>query len=1114
LTVVLSLFTSTASAAPDVKAGEYFENHVRPVLLERCVGCHGPNKQESGLRLDSRDSMLKGGQSGPAIIAGKPDDSLLIEAVRREGLEMPPDVELPPEEVAALETWVRSGAVWPGGAMPSADITLGDQKRLFKEAKTHWAFQPVKKPPIPAVENEEWCQTPVDRFIMAKLEADGMQPAPPADRRTLLRRLTFDLIGLPPTEQEILDFQNDKEPRAIQRVVDRLLASPHYGERWGRHWLDIARYADMRDFLAAGADRRYPYAYTYRDWVIKAINDDMPYDEFIRQQLAADSYAKSPDDPNLAALGLLTVGPRFNNNVNEQIADRIDVVCRGFLGLAVTCARCHDHKYDPIPTTDYYALYGVFASCEEPKELPTLKGLSPPAKLVAEYEAARAAAEADYEKYSVDLRTKAYVDLRANIKTYMLGYYEMGVTKERSIRDVIDKLKVSENAMTPLADNLDRMRRDTKWQSDPVLGPLFSLLPVIDKNFAGKRDKILKFGKIGEKDSKDVNPIVLKALQDARPSDKQALLATYGEILASAQEAWQQQLKKSPKATALPDADLEQVRQALYREDGPFAFTPVQVRQAARLFGNARTLQAKYESAIKEVDAAHPGAPAKAFVLVDKEKLVDPFVLIRGEANRRGEKVSRRFLTVLDPKGTPFATGSGRKELAEHIADRDNPLTARVFVNRVWMHHFGDGLVTTPGDFGFRSNKPSHSELLDWLAAEFMNKGWSLKQLHRTLVLSSVYRQSSRTVPEYQVKDPENRLLSHANRRRLEFEAMRDSMLYVAGQLDESVGGRSVALSEPPFTPRRTVYAMVDRLNIDPIFTVFDFASPDVSTPERPQTTVPQQALFGMNHPFVTQQARAMIKLPEVAAASDDIEKIRALYGRVFGRKPLQPEVKVGRMFLAAAEREQANSQPKRLWQYGYGPADTSLPADERFTPVKMFINGYYQPSETHPDPVIGHLRLNKNGGHPGKGLDNAAILRWRAPYAVTVKISGTFAHLSDKGDGIRARIIGPDNQPLGEWKALNDKHETTVKRVRVPAGGVIDFVVDCVKTTASDAYQWTPKIEAIAEAGSSAGNAPAADAEVWDARADFAPPPPPPLGPWEQLAQALLLTNEFLFVD
>ncbi|HWA96902.1 MAG TPA: DUF1553 domain-containing protein [Pirellulales bacterium] len=1115
-TAVLGSFLATAAmaAAPNAKPGEFFENRIRPLLVDRCVRCHGPSKQESGLRLDSRESLLKGGSTGPAIVVGKPEESLLIEAVKHESLEMPPDEELPPEEIAALEAWIRSGAVWPGGGMAMSDVVLGDQKRLFAEAKSHWSFQPLTKPHIPEVKNSTWVRTPVDAFVLAKLEAAGMQPSPMADRRTLLRRLSFDLIGLPPSSAEVDEFVAAGPANTAptyKDVVDRLLANPHYGERWGRHWLDIARYSDMRDFIAAGADRRYPFAYTYRDWVVRALNNDMPYDEFVRQQLAADAYTDDPHSPNLAALGLLMVGPRFVNNQFEQTADRIDMIGRGFLGLAITCARCHDHKYDPIPTADYYALYGVFASCEEPAEFPTLAGMSPGPEMVADYERAKAEKEAELDAYGRDMRDEAYAALRAKPSEYLLGYYDMNIAKNDSIRGVIDKRKVKETAMTPLADNLDRFRRETKWHADPVLGPLLSLLPVIDQNFSGRVAKLAKFGVTEGEPSRPINPIVLDALRKHRPADKQALIALYCQVLDRAAEAWQALGKKanSPSA-ALADADLEQVRQAMWAEDGPFAFTVPQVIAASKLFGNNRTTLAKYEKAIQEVESTHPGSPARAFMLVDKAKpVVNQAVFVRGDPLRKGETVQRHFLRVLDPSTKPFTHGSGRKDLAEAIADPKNPLTARVLVNRVWMHHFGSGLVDTPGDFGFRSTPPSHPDLLDWLAADFIEHGWSLKHLHRRIVMSNAYRQSSRNHPEAAAKDPDNRLLWRANRRRLDFESMRDALLASAGRLDETIGGRAVSLSERPFTTRRTLYGLVDRLNLDPIFSTFDFASPDVSTPERAETTVPQQALFGMNHPFVIEQARAMLRSSEISSADSDIGTLRGLYARVYQRKPTPIEIQMGRAFVAAAEKHAREHRPQPVWQYGFGADDPATPADERFEPLGTFIDGNYQVGEIYPDPKRGHVRLNKNGGHPGKNLELAVIRRWRAPHAVTVDISGTLSHLSDKGDGIRARIIGPKGQLLGQWNVHNDKVEVDIKSVAVREGDVIDFVVDPLKTNTSDSFGWSPKLRSVAENKTKHENV-----EVWDARADFGPPPPPPLNAWEQLAQALLLTNEFLFLD
>ena len=354
-----------APAAVSPEAVEFFEKKVRPVMADHCFQCHGPDKQKSGLRLDSRAAVLKGNDAGPVVTPGEPEKSRLVQAIRYDDeIKMPPKAKLPPEAIAALTEWIRQGAPWPEGANASV-------RSLEALGKKHWAFQPVKNPPIPLPKNAKWVQTPVDAFILAKLEAQGMTPAPPADRATLLRRVTFDLIGLPPTPVEIDSFLSDAGPDAFATVVDRLLASPRYGERWGRYWLDIARYADSKGYVFT-EERRYPFAYTYRDYVIRAFNQDLPYDRFLIEQIAADQLPLGDDKTPLSAMGFLTLGRRFLNNVHDIIDDRIDVVTRGTLGLTVACARCHDHKFDPIPTSDYYSLHGVFASSTEPKDLPAL----------------------------------------------------------------------------------------------------------------------------------------------------------------------------------------------------------------------------------------------------------------------------------------------------------------------------------------------------------------------------------------------------------------------------------------------------------------------------------------------------------------------------------------------------------------------------------------------------------------------------------------------------------------------------------------------------------------------------------------------------------------------
>jgi len=1113
---------------------EFFENRVRPILVAHCQECHGIEKQESGLALISRESSLTGGTGGAAVVPGKPDESLLIDAVRYDGLEMPPTGRLSDDEIAVLERWVRDGAAWtPGGGGP----LLGDQTAIFAAAASHWAFQPVRKPPVPKVRQLQRVRTPVDAFILERLEQAGLPSAPSAGPRTLIRRLSFDLLGLPPSPEEVEAFvaayeavphadvpreQLTPEQRRAQRehhdvvwnaLIERMLASPHYGERWGRHWLDVARYADTRDFIAAGVDRRYPFAWTYRDWVVKAFNDDMPFDRFVRLQIAADFHTTAVDDPARAALGLLMVGPRFINKVDEQIADRIDVVGRGFLGLTVSCARCHDHKYDPIPTADYYGLYGVFASCEEPTELPLIAGATPAADLVAEYEKVRAEKIADLTAYGERLRDAAEIDFRSRPAEYLAGYHELNITKTQSMRGLIDKRKLKETAMTPLADNLDSAVRGKRWRKDAVLGPLVRLLAAPDSRFAEEVTALT-----GSATADPVHPLVRERLAATPPADKDAALALYGGLFAEVERRWQEEKQRDPGAARLADAAWDELRCLLYDEpESPFRFAPDRCVQANRLLGAGRKQLADLENAIREVDATHLGAPPRSFVMADKQKPVDPVVFLRGEPQRRGPAVTRHFLTVLGG-GAAFTEGSGRRELADAIAAADNPLTARVFVNRVWAHHFGRGLVDTPSDFGLRTPPPSHPELLDWLAATFMEDGWSVKTLHRRLVLSATYRQQSiepraattgvpdATAATMATVDPDNRLLAHANRRRLDFESMRDAMLAVSGDLDLAIGGRAVSLSTTPFTGRRTLYGFIDRLNLDPIFPTFDFASPDVSAAERPTTMVPQQALFAMNHPFVIERARAICRNDSFRSAADDDRRVAALYRTIFSRPPTPREVQLTTAFVRSTPR--GDEEPRSVWQYGHGDPAAPVDSAERFRPLPFFDGTNYQINAEFPDPKQGHLRLSASGGHPGRTERDPVIRRWIAPVDGTVAVTGTLEHLRDKGDGIRGRVLAADGTVLGEWTAFNERAETTVPTIEVSRGDVLDFAVDCRNNASSDAFSWAPQVDFAVRPGQPLR------AASWSAREDFAGPPPPLLAPWEQCAQALLLTNEFWFID
>lgn len=683
------------AAAPE--GVEYFERHVRPLFAQNCLECHG-EKQQGGLRLDSRAGAMDGGDNGPAIAAGNPQASLLMQAIGyKDEIKMPPDGKLPPEAIAAIEHWIKMGAPWPAESASAAPVKAADAW------KSHWALQPVTKPALPAVARGAWPRSPVDFFVLNKLEEQGLAPSEVAARRILIRRATFDLTGLPPEAAEIDAFLADQSTSAFDRVVERLLASPHYGERWGRHWLDVARYADTKGYLFT-QDRNYPNAYRYRDWVVRALNEDLPYDQFLIQQIAADRLAPAAS-PDLAAMGFLTVGRRFLGNPHDIIDDRLDVLTRGTMALTVTCARCHDHKHDPIPTKDYYSLYGVLASSVE------------------------------------------------------------------------------------------------------------------------------------------------------------------------------------------------------------------------------------------------PAGPADVMTLADAEQPVAPHVFVRGNPGNRGENVPRQFLSVLAGENRqPFGSGSGRLELARAIASRDNPLTARVIVNRAWLHYFENPLVRTPSDFGLRSEPPSHPELLDYLAASLVEHNWSLKDLHRLILKSATYQQASADRAECRKVDPENRYLWRMNRKRLDFESLRDGLLAAAGQLDRSLGGPAVELTKTPWSRRRTLYGLIDRQNLPSLFRTFDFASPDTHSPGRFTTTVPQQALYMMNSPFLAEMVRSLASHQELLGASEPRERIDRVYRLGLGRAPASREIDLGLAYLAEEDARDQRAPLTGSPQPALPPATQPAPtfsAWERYVQVVLLSNEF-----------------------------------------------------------------------------------------------------------------------------------------------------------------------------
>lgn len=873
---------------------EWFEKQVRPILAEHCYGCHGPLKQMNGLRVDSRQALLSGGDSGPAVIPGAPDDSLLVRAVRREGdLHMPPEEPLSAEAVDVLVEWVRQGAFWPEGGEQAGGV----------DWRGHWAFRPVSEQPLPEVGRPEWCRTTVDRFVLAGLESAGLGPSPPADRRTLMRRACYALTGLPPKPEEVEAFEQDVAADAFERLVDRLLGSPQFGERWARHWLDVARFADTKGYVFL-QDGNFPWAYTYRDYVIRAFNTDLPYNQFLREQIAADALPLGEDRRALTALGFLTLGGRFMNNQHDIIDDRIDVVTRGLLGLTVSCARCHDHKYDPIPTADYYSLYGVFASSMEPTVPPTFE----PPPQTEEY-AAFAAELAKREQALREFVDAKYRELvsgaRLRADAYMLAVH--AGSRQPDMEEFMllaDGSDLNPKMLQRWRVYLERARRE----GNPVFVPWHALCAIPEAEFAAKAAELIA----GWQTDASVNRLVAQRLAEAAPRDLSAVAACYGQLFRDVVQAWEQAQAAAAaagtEASSLPEPEREQIRQVLYGADAPPS-VPYNPMGDLELLPD-RPSQAKLQELLKAVEewrVSGPGAPPRAMVLVDRPQPIEPYVFLRGSPAKRGPSVPRQFLAVLSgAERRPFTHGSGRLDLAEAIVDPHNPLTARVWVNRVWLHLFGRGLVSTPSDFGLRSDPPTHPELLDHLAFTFMQEGWSTKALIRRIVLSATWQQASADRPECRAVDPENRLWWRMDRRRLDYEAMRDTLLAVSGRLNTALGGPSVQLYSPPFSDRRTLYGFVDRLNVPGLLRTFDFPSPDATSPKRDETTVPPQALFLMNHPLVQELAEQLVQRAEVANAPDLPGKVRALYRLVYGRAPTDEEIQLAAQYLGLPDEAAA----------------------------------------------------------------------------------------------------------------------------------------------------------------------------------------------------------------
>ena len=734
------------------------------------------------------------------------------------------------------------------------------------EASDHWAFQPVTRPSVPAVSGAASPSGALDHFVLAKLRENGMQPARRAGRRTLIRRVTLDLTGLPPTPGEVDAFVAADSPGAYRRLVERVLASPRFGERWGRHWLDVARYADTKGYLAGNQARLFTHSYTYRDYVIDAFNADLPYDRFIIEQVAADKLELGDDKQPLAAMGFLTLGRRFLNNPHDIIDDRIDVVTRGMMGLTVSCARCHDHKFDPIPIADYYSLYGVFASSHEPGDKPFISDAIDPIERVA-FDEERKRREDKLNNYKREQYARVREQVKEQTGDYVWAAHRAAKLPPGKVDELARKAKLDPELTRRWMRHLAKRRES----GDPVFAAWFTLTKLDAGLFAEQAKAVL-----GGESLPNAHPAVRAALAEA--VSLEAAAKSLGQLLYKAKSG-------QPK-----------LREAVHSDDSPAKLSDGDVNRVMDVEGRQgiRSRKRKFD----ELEGEHPGAPNRAMVLLDNASPHDPRIFRRGNPGMKGDAVPRRFIAALSHgERKPFVEGSGRLEMAEAIADPGNPLTARVMANRVWQRLFGSGLVITPSDFGVRAEPPSHPKMLDFLAADFVDNGWSVKALIRGIVTSSTYQQGETVHPKYAERDPGNRLLWQMNRKRLDFEAMRDSVLSVSGNLTLKQGGRSVHIANKPDAHCRTVYGFVNRQNLPNLFRTFDFAGPDTTCPQRFTTTVPQQALYLLNSPFIEAQAKRLGARSGVTSA-DDEERIRVIYRLAYQREPSAEELALAKGFV------------------------------------------------------------------------------------------------------------------------------------------------------------------------------------------------------------------------
>ena len=927
LSIAMMLATGSAWAddpALDRQRLDFFESKIRPVLVKNCYECHAADSKKisGGLLVDSRQGLLEGGESGPAVVPGDLKESLLISALKYDGFEMPPTGMLSPEIIADFEKWIQDGAIDPRRA---TNLVAKPKPIDIEAGRKHWAYQPRKSPAIPKVKNTAWPSNDIDRFILARLEAADLSPAPDSKNIIFVRRVYFDLIGLPPTPEQIAQFVNDPSPKAHENLVDSLMASPRFGERWGRHWLDVSRFAESMSLRGV----LLKHAWRYRDYVIKAFNDDLPYDQFIRQQLAGDLLkTNSIDDQrrNLTATTFLVMGDTLLENQNKSqlemdfVDEQLDVIGKGVLAQTITCARCHDHKFDPIPTRDYYAMAGILKNVQGLKHANVSGFMEVPLPISERAQRERELHTSSVAKLQGEinaLKAKLEPLLPTILPTIVAASSFPGIVIDDDDVMVVGNWTHSVHSKHYIGKRY--IHDGNKGKGDKTLSfvPKLPIDGEYEVRFAfshggGRASNVpvTVFSAAGEKtikiDMRKAPPIEgrfvsLGTYQFDANAQSYVLISNEGTDGVLTADAVQ----------FLPVTKDNKVASSL-------ASTPDKATANEEL--SVSIEQALKKNMVKltaDLSALKKRKPVREMVnsAVERAKPTDLKIHIRGSIDNLGVIAPRGVLQVASYGPLPEmpTTSSGRLELANWIVDPKNPLTSRVMVNRVWHWLIGAGLVRTVDNFGTTGESPSHPELLDHLAVQFVQQGWSVKKLIRTIVLSRTYRLSAASGA--QQKDPENRLLAHMNRRRLDAESLRDSMLAVGGSLKLEMGGATFPASlktDVGFqyqAPRRSVYIPVFRCSLPELFEVFDFANPSMVTGRRDVSTVAPQALFMMNHPFVRTQARLTAERLLSESNPTTENRIQRAYLLILGRHATEAEVSLSQQFLKSVTDTTENGQ-------------------------------------------------------------------------------------------------------------------------------------------------------------------------------------------------------------